>query len=155
MPRLDDDCRRVICEFLPTGTVLQFLRDFQEYAPDLQNSTTWRAYLADGVLVHLEYTFFHETKFLIVTILKGVHKRAFSIWNYKETATWTFREPEELVCLHTAPEFDEIMHLQPTRYERRSLDLRALFAGLKPFYPRPALKRRNRVKAVMEAVIEV
>ena len=159
---MEDDVRRLICEFEGTGTVLGFLEEFQAHVPDVPHTTKWRAYLPDGMLVFLEYIVFtDETTFLMVSLEKeneGMvpsRRALYSLWNYKQVAGWSFSKIEDMESLHTAPEFDDLMHLVPTRYDREVTDLAALIAGFRPFHPRPAQRRRNRVKAIMEADIQV
>ena len=161
--RLDDDCRRTIFSFLETGTVLEMFKDFMHYIRldgGEQNTSTWEARLGDRrVLLENSRMWYgrqntpaSRQRFIKVMILKAsdsVEKTHFygSGWGDIESI-WTF-------SLFTAPEFADIHAMVPSSYDRRVHNIVTNKWLWSAVHRRPALRRRNRLRAVMEADINI
>ena len=168
--RLCDDCRRTIFSFLETGTVLEMFKDFMHYIRldgGEQNTSTWEARLGDRrVLLENTRGWYgrpncaaSRQRFIKVMILKAsdsVEKKHFygSGWGDIESI-WTFNKIPFVESLFTAPEFDDIHAMVPSSYDRRVHNIVTNTWLWSAVHRRPALRRRNRLRAVMEADINI
>ena len=175
--QLDDGCRQIIFSFIETGTILGMFKDFMHYIRQdggEQNTTTWEAFLGDRrVLLEntrgwygRQNTPASRQRFIKVMILKAsdsaekTHTYG-SAWGDVESI-WIFNNIEQVESLFTAPEFDDLHALVPSHYDRRVFNIVTDSCG-QPFtgflwsavHQRPALRRRNRFRAIMEADITI
>ena len=115
--RLDDDCRRLICSFIPEGTLLGFLESFAQYRRNSPGVTlNWKAIMSDGPVLEIEWNQCSNGEEVCVVKL-------FEHENGKTISSWTFSNVENMLCLRTAPELGDIMHLEPRAYKRSVLEI--------------------------------
>ena len=168
--QLDDGCRQIIFSFIETGTILGMFKDFMHYIRQdggEQNTTTWEAFLGDRrVLLEntrgwygRQNTPASRQRFIKVMILKAsdsaekTHTYG-SAWGDVESI-WIFNNIEQVESLFTAPEFDDLHALVPSHYDRRVFNIVTNGFLWSAVHQRPALRRRNRFRAIMEADITI